>query len=130
MKNSKKILENFVYIHKRHAFNGALSSEKYRIYNHPTEEDKKLYHSIRFSYKKHTRMKPKKCEEAKAYMKMNIKDINIYNELTDECMYSNGKNDSDYESGDDENKLNPNESNEEEEIENETTAPDEPGRFL
>ena len=117
MKISNKIIENFVYNQKRRAYSGALSSEKYRIYNHPTEEDRKLYHSIRFTYKKHTRIKQKRCVEAKLYMEPNIKDVNIYNKLIDECMYSTENNDSDYESGDERIKLKINESSDEEEIE-------------
>ena len=117
MKNSNKIIENFVYNQKRRAYSGALSSEKYRIYNHPTEEDRKLYHSIRFTYKKHTRIKQKRCVEAKLYMEPNIKDVNIYNKLIDECMYSTENNDSDYESGDERIKLKINESSDEDEIE-------------
>lgn len=49
----KKIVENYEYNKKkkkRGSENAALSAERYKIYNVPSEEDRKIYHAIYFNY--------------------------------------------------------------------------------
>ena len=89
MKNSKKIIENFEYNKRNRSYNVALSSEKHRIYNHPTLEDKKLYYSIKFFYNKTKDKKKKKAtdhmEERVKLTNSNAYTSNKFEDLTDEC---------------------------------------------
>ena len=70
MKKSEKILENYTYNKKIRSHNGALTAEKYRIYNHPNAEDQKLYHEIKFKYKKHNKGRHKTVIEERKTTEM------------------------------------------------------------